>query len=337
MKVTLIGIDLAKNVFQVCGVNQACKSVFNRALRRHQLLRFLAQYPDAIIAMEACSGSNYWGRSLKERGYQVRLIPPLHVKPFVKGNKNDRNDAFAICEASLRPCMQFVEPRTLEQVDMILAHRIRERQVYARTTLINQIRGLLNEYGIVITKGKEALKIALPDLVEDAENELTCRARVHFTQLYEEWCALDDTIKSLDKDIKRQASTSEGASRLMQIKGVGEITATAVVSFAGNGSSYKNGRHFSANIGLVPREHSSGGKQMLGGITKRGNRYIRKLLVQCAWSIIRHCKTAQDRLSIWVKALIERRGSHKSAIALANKLARITWAILFKKTEFKAV
>ncbi|MXR70269.1 IS110 family transposase [Shewanella sp. JBTF-M18] len=337
MKVTLIGIDLAKNVFQVCGVNQACKSVFNRALRRHQLMAFLAQYPDVIIAMEACSGSNYWGRSLKAQGYQVRLIPPQHVKPFVKGNKNDRNDAFAICEAAHRPNIQFVEPRTLEQVDMMLAHRIRERQVDARTTLINQIRGLLNEYGIVIAQGKESLKAALPDLIEDAENELTERARVHFTLLHQEWSAINEAIKSSEKDIKQQAQASEGAKLLMQIKGIGEITATAVVSFAGNGSSYKNGRHFSANIGLVPKEHSSGGKQSLGGITKRGNRYLRKLLIQCAWSIIRHCKTAQDRLSVWVKTLIERRGSHKSAVALANKLARIVWAILFKKTEFRAV
>src|SRR5690554_5524042 len=172
MQVSLIGIDLAKSVFQICGVNQAGKQVFNRAIKRHQVLDFLANQPDVPVAMEACSGSNYWGRTLQAQGRKVLLIPPQHVKPFVKGNKNDRNDAFAICEAAARPRMTFVQPRTIEQTDMVLAHRVRERLVHERTTLMNQLRGLLQEYGIVVAPGKENLRNQLPDLLEDAENGL---------------------------------------------------------------------------------------------------------------------------------------------------------------------
>ncbi|ABE56085.1 transposase IS116/IS110/IS902 [Shewanella denitrificans OS217] len=336
MKVTLIGIDLAKNVFQVCGINQAGKSVFNRALKRSQLMAFLFKYPDSIIAMEACSGSNYWGRELLTKGFEVRLIPPQHVKPFVKGNKNDRNDAFAICEAALRPNLTFVQPRTLEQTDMILAHRIRERNVENRTSLINQIRGLLNEYGVVIAQGKERLKLAIPELLENADSGLTEIARQHFQALLEEWKQVDRTIKNLEKNIKSQAKLNHQTNRLMGIKGVAEITATAAVAFAGNGAQYHNGRHFAANLGLVPREYSSGGKQKLGKITKRGNNYLRRLLVQGAWSIIRYVGNSTDRMSVWAKKLIERRGKHKAAVAVANKLARIIWSMLYNQTEYRA-
>lgn len=336
MNVTLIGIDLAKTIFQVCGVNQAGKEVFNRQLRRNKLLEFLAQYPEVAIAMEACSGSNYWGRTLSSMGHKVLLIPPQHVKPFVKGNKNDRNDAFAICEAAKRPRMIFVNPKTLEQTDMMLAHRIRSRQVAERNALINQIRGLLNEYGIVVNQGKEQLKNALPLLLEDADNELTVVARQHFQLLLDEWQWLDKTIHQLERSLTKQARECPQAKRLMGIKGVAEITATAAVMYGGDGTSYKNGRHFSASIGLVPKEFSSGGKQRLGGITKRGNGYLRRLLVQGAWSIIRHIDKSTDRLSLWAKRVIERRGKHKAAIAIANKLARVIWAMLYYQTDYQA-
>lgn len=335
MNINLIGIDLAKNVFQVCGVNQAGKAVFNRQLRRANLLDFLAQHPGVIIAMEACSGSNYWGRTLQERGYTVKLLPPQHVKPFVKGNKNDRNDAFAICEAARRPNITVVTPRTLEQTDMNLVHRIRERRVEARTRLICQLRGLLNEYGIVQPSGKETLQAAMPDILEADGNGLTPQARIYFYSLLEEWRAINVSIKQLDTDIRRQCRAHEACSRLTEIKGVGDITATAVVAFAGNARHYRNGRHFSANLGLVPKEHSSGGKQKLGSITKRGNGYLRKLLVQGAWSIIRHLEKSKDRLSVWAKALIERRGKQRAALAIANKLARIIWAMLSKQTHYQ--
>lgn len=335
MKVTLIGIDLAKTIFQVCGVNQAGKTVFNRQLRRNKLMAYLAQYPDVTVAMEACRGSNYWGRELQSRGYEVKLLPPQHVKPFVKGNKNDRNDAFAICEAARRPEIHCVRPRTLAQTDMLLVHRIRERRVTERTTLINQLRGLLSEYGIVVAQGKETLRARLPELLEDADNGLTMRARAYMQLQLQEWRALDQAIAKLDSDIKQQARGSEAVQRLMGIKGVGQMIATAAVAMLGDGSAYKNGRHYSANLGLVPREHSSGGKQRLGRITKRGNKYLRRLLIQGAWSVVRYADSSEDRLSRWAKQLIERRGKHKAAIAVANKLARIIWSMLYHQSHYR--
>ena len=336
MKITLIGIDLAKNVFQVCGVNQAGKAVFNRQVTRHKVWELLAQYPEVPIAMEACSGSNYWGRVLQQRGHQVMLLPPQHVKPFVKGNKNDRNDAFAICEAARRPNMTFVQPRTLEQTDISLVHRLRERRVGERTRLINQLRGLLNEYGIVLPGGKEKLKQAMPELLDDASNELTPQARRYCQDMMTEWRQLDEAIQRLDKDIKQQCRDHDASTRLTEIRGVGAVTATAMVAFVGNGSQYRNARHFSANLGLVPKEHSSGGKQKLGSITKRGNGYLRKLLIQGAWSIIRHMSKATDRLSLWAKQLVARRGKQRAAVATANKLARIIWVMLYRQEHYRA-
>lgn len=335
MQVSLIGIDLAKNVFQVCGVNQAGKSVFNRAVKRKALLSFLLHYPGVQIAMEACSGSNYWGRTLQAKGYTVLLIPPIHVKPFVKGNKNDRNDAFAITEAARRPGMHFVQPRSLPQTDMMLLHKLRHRRVEQRTALMNQLRGFLNEYGIVIRSGKTALQQALPDLLERLDNDLTPMARQLIASIKDEWVTLQDSIATLDKRILNAAQSDDNAKRLMQIKGVAEKTATAVIAFAGKGQGYQNGRHFSANLGLVPKEYSSGGKQQLGSITKRGNAYLRRLLVQGAWCVIRHVATGSDRLSRWASKLIERRGKHKAAVAVANKLARIIWSILYHQTDYR--
>jgi len=336
MEVNLIALDLAKSVLQVCGVNRVGKQVFNRQLRRAKVMECLAQYPQATIAMEACSGSNYWGRELKRLGYQVMLIPPQHVKPFVKGNKNDRNDAFAITEAAKRPGLHCVEPRSLEQTDLIQVHRLRERKVTQRTALINQLRGFLTEYGIVVSQGKERLLAEIPSLLEDDDNGLTASSRQLFQSIVEEWRALNAAIQELDKRIKRQATESEAAERLTQIKGVAAQTATAVVAHAGNGSAYKNGRHFAANLGLVPKEHSSGGKQKLGGVTKRGNNYLRRLLIQGAWSVIRYTDRSDDRLSRWARELVVRRGKQKAAVAVANKLARIIWSMLYRGTEYRA-
>jgi len=336
MKVTLIGIDLANSFFQVCGVNQAGKHVFNRQVRRAKLMEFLIQHPDASIAMEACSGSNYWGRELQQRGFRVMLIPPQHVKPFVKGNKNDRNDAFAITEAAKRPNMKCVEPRTLAQTDMIQIHRVLSRLIRQRTALINQIRGCLNEYGVVVARGKEKLLAAMPDLLEDADNGLTPSSRALYQELLEQWRQANEAIDRLEKNLKRQANSSEAARRLMTLNGVAVKISTAVIAHAGNGHGYKNGRHFSANLGLVPKEHSSGGVQRLGGITKRGNHYLRRLLVQGAWSVIRHAGKNDDRLSRWARQLIERRGKHKAVVAVANKMARIIWSMLYHQTEYRA-
>ncbi|GAB5494908.1 MAG: IS110-like element IS1111A family transposase [Phototrophicaceae bacterium] len=337
MNVTLISIDLAKNIFQVCGVNRACKPQFNRQIKQDKLLPLLIKhYPGITVAMEACGGSNSLGRTLEQHGFKVLLIPPNHVKPFVKGNKNDRNDAFAIAEAAMRPNMRFVRPKTLEQTDLGIVHRIRERQIGARTTLINQLRGLLREYGITIPKGIDVLRRELPFILEDAQNELTETARSEFHAMYEEWVALDKLIDKHDKTMKSQAKQHSIAALAMTIRGVGVTIATASVAHMGDPSQYKNGRQYAACLGLVPKEFSSGGKQKLGGITKRGNQYLRKLLIQGAWSIIRHCEHSTDRLSVWVKQLIKRTTKHKAAVALANKLARILWAVSFYKVQYKS-
>ena len=334
MNVTLIGIDLAKSVFQVCAINQHGKTLFNRQVRRNRLMELLLQYPEAIMAMEACSGSNYWGRELQQCGFEVRLIPPQHVKPFVKGNKNDRNDAFAITEAARRPQLRFVQPRSLEQTDLIQLHRVLDRKIGQRTALINQLRGLLTEYGVVVARGRERLWSALPDILEQADNGLTVAARDLLAGMQADWAHLDHRIQQLQQQVRGHSRVDEAAGRLMAIKGVGERIATAAVGFAGHGQAYRNGRHFAANLGLVPREHSSGGKQQLGGMSKRGNRYLRRLLIQGAWSVVRNAHRSQDRLSRWALSLIERRGKHKAVVAVANKMARIIWSMLYHRTEY---
>ena len=337
MNITLIGIDLAKSVFQVCAVNQQGKVVFNRQVRRNRLMALLINYPKAVMAMEACSSSNYWGRELEQKGVAVRLIPPQHVKPFVKGNKNDRNDAFAITEAARRPHLRYVRPRTLAQTDLIQVHRVLDRQVRQRTALINQIRGFLGEYGVIVARGKERLWHALPDVLEEPDNGLTPSARELVAELRQEWANLEQAIRRLEKQIKTQSRADEAARRLMQMKGVGERISTAAVAYAGNGQSYRNGRHFAANLGLVPKEHSSGGKQQLGGMTKRGNRYLRRLLIQGAWTVVRYADRSQDRLSRWAVELIKRRGKHKAVVAVANKMARIIWSMLYHRTEYRPI
>lgn len=336
MKVTLVGIDLAKNIFQVCGVNQAGKQVFNKAIKRARLSEFLLQYAGMPIAMEARSGSNHWGRTFAAAGHEVKLIPPQHVKPFVKGNKNDRNDAFAICEAAGRPHLKAVQPRTLAQTDLMVVHRIRERRVAARTALINQIRGLLAEYGIVLAQGKSVLREALAALLEGVDNGLTGVAREQLQGLLVEWQMHDAGIAQQEKVIRESSRACAGSRRLLAIKGVGEITATALEAYAGNGAGYRNGRHFSASLGLVPSEHSSGGKQRLGSITRRGNAYLRHCLIQGAWSVLRYADTSQDRLSVWARTVVVRRGNHKAAIAVANKLARIAWTLLYYQRDYNA-
>lgn len=337
MKVCLIGIDLAKNILQVCGVNQAGKPVFNKALRRNKLTAFLLDYPEAIIAMEACSGSNYWGRELIKLGFEVRLLPPVHVKPFVKGNKNDRNDAFAITEAAVRPNMHFVKPRSLVQTESSMLHKVRNRWVTQKNRLTNQLRGLLNEYGIVIPPGDNALKSKLPEILEDAENDLTAGVRHLIASIRQEWREMEERLDEMDSLMTAQVKADEDCQRLMTIKGVSTITATAIKAFAGDGKHFKNGRHFAANLGLAPKEHSSGGKQQINGITKRGNQYIRRLLIQGAWSVLRYVKQSEDRLSNWAEKVMERRGKHKAVVAIANKLARIIWSMLVNKTEYRTI
>lgn len=334
MKVTLIGIDLAKKVIQVCGVNQAGKQELNKTIKREKLVLFLAQYPGAPIAMEACYSSNYWGRTLQRLGHEVLLIPPIHVKPFVKGNKNDRNDAFAITEAARRPHLQCVQPRTLEQTDLIQVHKLRDRRVAARNALTNQVRGLLSEYGFFLPKGRSSLYAALTELMDSDDARLTESVKLLISDVVLEWRMLDKAIKRHDKRIEKQAKDSEETRRLMTLKGVAHVTATAFNAAVGDGTAYKNGRHCAANLGLVPKENSSGGEQKLGGITHRGNKYLRRLLVQGAWSVLRNVDKSNDKLSIWAKQVMNRRGKHKAVVAVANKMARILWAMSFYQKDY---
>jgi transposase len=219
---------------------------------------------------------------------------------------------------------------------MIQVHRVLDRMIRQRTALINQLRGFLNEYGVVVSRGKEKLLAAIPDLLEDGDSGLTSSSRALYQAMYDDWRQMNAAIDRVEKVLKGQAKADEVAQRLMQMKGVAEKIATATIAHAGNGSGYRSGRHFAANLGLVPKEHSSGGRQSLGGITKRGNRYLRRLLVQGAWSVIRNVDSSDDRMSRWAKQLIERRGKHRAVVAVANKMARILWSMLYHQTEFRA-
>ena len=335
MKVTMIGVDLAKDKLQVCAINQAGKEVSNKSLSRKKLINLLvSKYPDATIAMEACSGSNPLARSLEALNFKVLLVPPQHVKPFVKGNKNDRNDAFAITEAARRPNMHFVKPKTLEQTDLIQVHRFRDKQVRARIALTNQLRGFLREYGIAAPEGFCALKRVVLAETEIKSDNLTVNAKALFKEIYQDWLLLDKRIDDLDKKLKRLSKIDNEVKRLMTLKGVGDITATAFKATIGNGAAYKNGRHCAASLGLVPREHSSGGKQKLGGITKRGNGYLRRLLVQGAHTVLKYASRSNDKLSCWAKRIENRRGKQVAAVAVANKMARILWSMAYYQTNY---
>ncbi len=301
MKITTIGLDIAKSVFHLYAVNQMGKYVIKKQLKRPQLLQYIARLEPCLIAMEACGGANYWAREIKALGHEVKLIAPQYVKPYVKGNKNDYNDAEAIAEAAQRPTMRFVPIKSVEQQDIQNLHRQRERIKKARTALVNQVRGLLAEYGIVINKGVAAVRKGLPELLEDAENGLTMRSRELFADLFEELRLLDERFKQSEKQIEASNRGNEVCQRLDEILGIGPITASATYAAAGDGKDFVNGRHFSAWIGLVPGQHSTGGKPTLLGISKRGNVYLRTLFIHGARAVLRHSANKTDRFSLWAQ------------------------------------
>ena len=307
-----------------------------KQLKRKQVLPYLARLEPCVIAMEACGGANYWAREMKDLGHEVRLIAPQYVKPYVKGNKNDYNDAEAIAEAAQRPTMRFVPIKSVEQQDIQNLHRQRERIKKARTALVNQVRGLLAEYGIVINKGVAAVRKGLPGILEDAENGLTLRGRELFADLLEELRVLDERFKQSEKQIEISNRGNEVCQRLDEILGVGPITASAAYAAAGDGKDFVNGRHFSAWIGLVPGQHSTGGKSTLLGISKRGNAYLRTLFIHGARAVLRHSANKTDRFSLWAQALLERRGHNKACVAVANKMARMAWVIMAKGEPYRA-
>ncbi len=335
-KITTIGLDLAKNVFHVVGCNEHGKIIRKRMLKRPQVLAYFANLPVSLVGMEACASAHYWARELGALGHEVKLIPPQYVKPYVRGNKNDYNDALAIAEAVVRPEMRFVGVKTPEQQDIQALHRLRERRLGDRTALCNQLRGLLAEYGLVFPKGVTTLRRRLPELLADGENGLSDLFRQLLAQGYQQLQELDVHIDFYTQELVYQSQQDDACQRLQTIPGFGPIVASVFRSVVGNGEAYRRGRDVSASVGLVPRQHSSGGKEVLLGISKRGDRYLRSLLIHGARSVVIQAKRKEDRLSRWINRLVSARGFNKAVVALANKMARIGWVILAKKTTYQA-
>jgi transposase len=339
-QVCRIGLDIAKYKFQVHGVDKHGKDVFNKQLNRKDVLAFFIHLPVCKVGLEACGGAHYWGREIQKLGHTVGLISPRHVKPFVINNKTDAADARAICEVAGRPSTRFVSVKTEEQQDMSAWHCIRERLLKSRTALANQIRGLLSERGIILPQGIAHVRKRLPEIVEDPQNGLSITARDFFSDLYTELHEADERLAELDRKMEAITKTNEHCNRLMKIPGIGPVTASALVAHVGDAKQFKNGRELAAYLGLTPREYSSGGKQKLLGITKRGNTYIRKLLIQGARNVCRAWSgvvdAAKDRRKAWLQGVSARRGQFVASVAQANKTARIAWAILARGEEYQA-
>ena len=336
MKVTTLGIDLAKNVFQAHGVDQYGKVAVKKKLRRGELMSFIAQLPPCVIGIEACGSSHHWSREFKKHGHTVKAMSPQFVRPYVKTNKNDANDAEAICEAVQRPNMRFVPEKTIEQQDIQSAHRIRQRLVKNRTAVANEVRGLLSEYGIALPQGIKKLRKLLPALLDRESVELTAFFKEMLRSLYEELCELDEKVDAMDKKIERIFKQSPICRRLGEIEGVGPLIATAAVAAIGNANNFKNGRQLAAWIGLVPKQYSSGGKSTLQGISKRGDVYLRTLLIHGARANVRHIADKTDPRSLWIKNKLETRGSNKTCVAVANKNARIIWKLMISGENYRA-
>lgn len=337
MNIKVLGIDIAKTVFELHGVNESGKTVLKKSINRNKLAELIAQLPPCLIGMEACGGSHYWGRKFKAMGHDVRLMNPQFVKPYVKSNKNDSQDAAAICEAVQRPSMRFVSIKEVDQQDILAIHRVRERLVKERTALVNQTRGLLMEYGIVVAQSVVQLRKKLSCILEDTANELSSLGRELFKDLQMQFYAIDEKVSEYDKKIERLCRENETCKRLTQVQGVGPLTATALVATIGNANVFKNGREMAAFIGLVPKQHSSGGKQVLLGISKRGDRYLRCLLVHGARAVMSIRKPVPTKKVSWLKALEERRGRNRATVALANKNARVLWAMMARQEDYKVV
>jgi len=330
MKVTRIGLDLAKNVFQVHGVDRDERVVVRRRLLRGQVEGFFEQLAPCLIGMEACAGAHHWARLFQRQGHTVRLMAPQFVKPYIKNQKNDANDAEGICEAVARPNMRFVTIKSIEQQDIQALHRIRSERVRQRTATANQIRGLLSEYGITIALRIDQLRRALPKIVEDLANGLSPALRALVEDARQDLAWLDTRIEELNSEIERIAREDEAARRLQTIPGIGPMTATALVADLGDARQFKRSREVSAFLGLTPRQHSSGGKERLLGISRQGDRYLRTLLIHGARAALRTARNKGDPRSRWVVGVSERRHANIAAVALANKNARIVWALLNK-------
>jgi transposase len=327
MKITTIGLDLAKTVFQIHGVDERGKVAARKQLKRAEMSKYFANLEPCLIGMEACGSAHYWARKLESYGHTVKLMAPQFVKPYVKTNKNDMADAEAICEAVRRPNMRFVAIKNVEQQAILSVHRARQGFVKARTAQGNQIRGLLSEFGIVIPKGIASIKKQIPEILEDGENGLPGAMRNLIERLAENLKEMDRQVKELEAQIQKWHRENEASLKLADIPGLGPITASAIVATVGDAREFKNGRQLAAWMGLVPKQSSSGGKQNLLGISKRGDTYLRTLLIHGARSVINAAEKKAEPDS-WLKKLMGRRNTNVAAVALANKNARIIWALL---------
>lgn len=335
MQITTVGLDLAKEVFHAVCLDGHGKELRKRRLRRREVLKYFAQLPSCVVAMEACSGRHYWARQLQALGHAVKLIPAQHVKPLVQGNKHDYNDARAIAEALGRPKIHFVPVKSAAQQDVQALHRLRSQGIAERTALCNATRGLLGEYGIVLAKGVATLRRRLPEVLEDGDNGLSDGLRRLLARRYEQLRQIDEHIDFYNQELKRQNAADEACRRLADIPGFGPVLSSAFANFVGNGAHYRRGRDVSAALGLVPAQHSSGGKQRLLGISKRGDTYLRGLLIQGARAVLSRARHKQDRLSRWLIRIADERGFNKAVVALANKMARIGWAILRNASTYR--
>jgi len=322
-EITTLAIDVAKNVFQLHGVDTRAVCQLRRRLRRTQLLGFVARMPPCLVAMEACASAHYWGREFIKLGHRVKLIPPQYVKPFVRGNKTDGNDAEGICEAALRPRMPSVAVKTEEQQAVLTEHRVRQLLESQRKQLANHLRGLLAEFGVVIPKGSGSLRQGLAEAIERAPQ----RVRPALREAHQRLIELQRQSQEQTRRIEQLAKDSPLCRRLMKERGVGPIVASAYAATLGSPTHYHNGRQVSASLGLVPKQYSSGDEPQLLGISKRGDTYLRTQLIHGARAVISHIAGRSDPLSVWLQGLVARRGKNKAAVALANKTARRLWAI----------
>ncbi|RQS14615.1 IS110 family transposase [Burkholderia sp. Bp9002] len=336
-KITRIGVDLAKNVMQLHAVDEAERPIVRKAVSREKFLDWFANREPCLVAMEACSASHFWARRLRALGHDVRLLAPQFAAPYRKGGsrvKNDALDAEAICEAASRPHMRFVAVKTPEQQSVLVLHRIRTGFVEQRTSLVNRMRGLLAEFGVFLPQGIDRFREQFVKALEDGANELTGIARAALMRMWAQHKTLDEEICWLDAQLAEHVKNDADAQRVMAIVGVGTVTASAAVATIGDPRQFKNGRQFAAWLGLVPKQASSGGKTRLGRITRQGNDYLRTLLVQGARSAVVTAARRHDRVSRWIVQLQQRVGYYKALVAVANKHARILWAILARGDQF---
>lgn len=335
-KVTLLSVDLAKDVFQVAGFTDHLSEVFNRQIKRNNLSAFMAQQPPCVVVMEACYSSHYWARCFEESGHRSRLLPAQHVAPFVRGNKSDHNDAIAIAEASKRPNIIDVPVKTIAQQDLQTLHRLRELCIRRRTSLMNQTRGLLSEYGIIAPKGHKSFIELLGRVAQPECQAISHRLKYQFDCVREEYHQLSERILGIQTELAVTSSQQPQCQLLSSIPGIGVINATSIYSAIGNGSQFKSAREFAVWLGLTPKQRSSGNTFSSGGITKRGDRYLRKQLVHGARAVLGRCRNKPDKLSRWANALVARRGHNKACVAMAARMARLCWILLQKNENYRA-